>query len=388
MKLPTFENIMNEYSGNLNWLSANTIFISLAGSHAFNTNVEGSDIDFKGICVAPKNYSTGFINSFEQADRKQWGEYDGCIFDIRKFIRLATNCNPSVLEVLWADPSIWIYNKRAKKSSFRYPYNEHSIKAGESFWETLYNARWEFLSQQAKHRYSGYAEGQMADLERHRQYLLNPPSHKPERVEFGLPGHPVIPKEQREALEVLMLKTIEGWQVDFSAVDHANRIDLLNKLSTNLTDMKLSLDEQYVAAGRKIGLDDNAMEYLKLERKFKDATNQWNQYQEWFKNRNPIRAEMEARMGYDLKFALHTIRLMRIGCEILEGKGIIVHRPDGDELRAIRAGSLTYDKFRQMAKDLADKANNLMKITTLPKEGNKILADSICQNIVQEIWNL
>lgn len=378
MRLPTKDEIFTGYTGNLAWLKGQTFFLCLHGSHAYGTNIEGSDIDFKGLCVAPKRYATGFLNNFEQAEG--FTGVDGVVMDIRKFTNLALDQNPSVMEVLWADPSTWIWNEQ----------DQYGRRVGwdvlSTPFELLYNSRWDFLSQNAKHRYSGYAVSQVNKLDLHRQYLLNPPKKKPEREDFDLPGHPLIPKEQREALEALIKKEVEAWQIDLGPVDYAYRIDTLNKLAANLADMKLSVDDQYYAASAKIGLDAKAMEYLKRERDFKKEVNEWAKYQEWAKNRNPVRAAMEAKMGFDGKHAAHCIRLQRTCLEILEGKGIVVKRPDAEELKAIRNGAYTYDEFKQMTKDLDNACTKALETTTLPKQGNRILADSICQEIVESMW--
>ena len=384
MDLPTIDDIFQNYAGNQTWVQDQTIFICLTGSRAYGTNIEGSDLDVKGICCAPKSYSTGFLNNFEQL-QGPFGEIDGCIFDVRKFTSLAVESNPSILEILWTDPHNWIFNSRKRTLNVSFGPSQGNFAFPTCF-EALYNARWDFLSQEAKHRYGGYAISQLRKLDLHRQYLLNPPKKKPEREDFNLPGHPQVPKDQRDALEALMLKEVESWQVDFASVDYAHRIDLLNKLAAALADMKLSADDQWAAAGNKIGLDASAMEYLKRERAFKNAVNEWAKYQEWAKNRNPARAATEEKWGYDTKFAMHTIRLARTGCEILEGKGVQVFRPDREELVAIRRGSLKYDDFGQMVKDLEVRAAELLATTKLPRQGDRVLADRICQSIVEAVW--
>lgn len=366
-KKPTIDDVFGSYSGNLSWLKNQTIYLTLHGSHAYGTNLEGSDVDMKGVAIPPKEYYTGFTKEFEQVDGKQWGEWDGCIFSLRKFCALAAVSNPSVQEILWADPSTWIYDRL-------------------NIWSNLYDIRHEFLSQEALPRYSGYAISQVRKIDLHRQYLLNPPKKKPEREDFNLPGHPPIPKEQREAFEALMLKQVEAWQVDFGMIDYSHRIDLLNKLAANLADMKLSVDDQWYAAGMKIGLDAEAMEYLKRERAFKNAVNEWAKYQEWARNRNPQRSAMEAKFGYDTKHAMHTIRLQRTCAEILQGKGVTVLRPDREELVAIRKGLLTYDQFKEQVKKQHDLNEELAKTTTLPKHANLKKIDAVCQRMTEAMW--
>ena len=45
-------------------LGSNILFLTLSGSHAYGTNVEGSDIDIRGVAGSPE--ILGF-NRFEQA---------------------------------------------------------------------------------------------------------------------------------------------------------------------------------------------------------------------------------------------------------------------------------------------------------------------------------
>ncbi len=378
MKKPSKEELFANYNGNLKWLGRQTIYLTLHGSHAYGTNVAGSDVDFKGVCIPPKEISSGFLESFEQADGKQWGNYDGSIYSLRKFCQLASVCNPSVIEILWADPGTWIWAARKDKG-----YVMYWPTLG---WEEIYNIRTSFLSQEALPRYSGYAISQVRHIDLHRQYLLNPPKKKPEREDFNLPGHPLIPKEQRESMEALMKKVVEGWQVDLQSVDYTHRIDLLNKLSASLADMKLTAEDQWYLASKKIGLDDQAMEYLKQERAFKNAVSEWAKYQEWKKNRNPVRAEMEAKYGYDLKMAMHTIRLQRTCSEILQGKGVKVYRPDAKELLEIRNGVWTYEQFKEEVKRLHDLNESLAKTTTLPKTADVKKINQACQRMTEAWW--
>ena len=74
----------NKYKGNLGWLQRNTIMLTLTGSHAYGLATETSDYDWRGIAIPPKEYFTGFLQHFEQADRG-FENTDCSIFDIRKF---------------------------------------------------------------------------------------------------------------------------------------------------------------------------------------------------------------------------------------------------------------------------------------------------------------
>lgn len=58
---------------------------------------EDSDTDIKGVCFAPLSHYIG-LGHFEQYEAPQ---EDTVIYELRKFCRLALNCNPSIIELLW-----------------------------------------------------------------------------------------------------------------------------------------------------------------------------------------------------------------------------------------------------------------------------------------------
>lgn len=64
------------------------------------------------------------------------------------------------------------------------------------------------------------------------------------------------------------------------------------------------------------------------------------------------RAELEAQHGYDTKHAMHLVRLLRMGEEILSTGRVNVRREDADELMAIRKGALSYDQLLEQSETL------------------------------------
>jgi len=44
------------------------IYLTQHGSRAYGTNIEGSDFDFKGVCIPAKQHYFGFGKSFEQQE--------------------------------------------------------------------------------------------------------------------------------------------------------------------------------------------------------------------------------------------------------------------------------------------------------------------------------
>lgn len=74
--------------------------------------------------------------------------------------------------------------------------------------------------------------------------------------------------------------------------------------------------------------------------------------------------------GRSDKPAMHAVRLLRMGMEILEKGEVIVKRPDADELIAIGDGSWTKDQLTGWCKIADARMHALVQRTKLPKEPN------------------
>jgi len=272
----------NYKGNNLSWLKERTIFITVHGSHAYNTNIEGSDIDYRGIAIPPKEYFLGINDHFEQV---QQNDPDLTIFDIRKFFKLSLDNNPNTLEILFVDPTMY---------QLTTPF----------FWK-IYENRNLFLSKNAKHRLSGYAFSQLGRIQLHRGYLLNPPTHKPTRKEFDLPDEYPIPKDQLDAAQAAITKRMDEWNwKDLENVEPAIRQvlkDLFRERILEITKWSQDLYEEklWKCITNSLGFDSNFIKFLDKERLYKNKKKEWDHYQEWKKNRNPKRAEMEKIHGFD-----------------------------------------------------------------------------------------
>lgn len=356
--------VLDEYRGNCEWFKPRTLFLCRHGSHAYGTNGPDSDVDVKGVFMAPKNYVLGTQGDVEHID-KGWQDLDCALYDLRTYVKLALDNNPNILELLFIDPSDWLFVTDT--------------------WQRFVAVRHSFLSQNVKNRYCGYAVSQLKRIRAHRRWLLDPPQKKPERADYGLTEQVVIPKEQREAYEDLMKKVVESWQVDFGDLDDGARIAILNKQASALADMKLSLEDQYVAAGNKLGLSSQAMELLKKERQFKAAVSEWQQYQTWLRERSPVRAALEAKFGYDTKHGMHLVRLMRQARELLEKGTLIVKRPDAEELKAIRhEGTWSFEQLEEWGVRQDAELEALKGKDVLPRRPDRDGVDKLTIQVVQE----
>ena len=84
------------------WLPERIVLLTRTGSHAYGTATAGSDEDFRGVAVAPRDSYMGFSKSFERFAFE--GDTEGEIEDLRVFLRAACNGEPQVLAPLFCAP--------------------------------------------------------------------------------------------------------------------------------------------------------------------------------------------------------------------------------------------------------------------------------------------
>jgi len=319
---PKFD-FKTQYTGNLKWLEKGIVNLTIHGSHAYGMARPESDVDVRGICVPPKEYFLGFASTFEQAEQK--GDPDLVIYDIRKFFNLASKCNPNVLEIINTAPSDWIVTTPT--------------------FEKLYENRHLFLSKAARWSYAGYAFAQLKRIKNHRGWILNPPKKKPVRSDFGLPDAQKLNASDVGAVEFLIANS-----------------------------------EEYSE------LPGQLMALVNKEKAYKAALGEWNSYENWKATRNKARFELEEKHHYDTKHAAHLVRLMRTCREVLVDHTINVHRPDAEELKAVRNGAWTYDRLIEWAEEQETLLDALYETSTLPHKPDVKKLDALCMELVEMHW--
>jgi uncharacterized protein len=295
------------------------IFETVHGSTAYGLARDGSDVDLKGVMVGPRSWYFGIAPAPEQLDLSP----DHVRYELRKFVRLAADANPTVLELLFTAPEL---HRTVTESG-----------------QLLLDERSAFLSRRIADRFGGYALAQLKRIRTHRGHLLAPPSHAPTRAEFDLPERTVIPADQLAAAEALLVAG-DGEAADVSP----NFFDLLGR-----------------------------------ERRYKSALKNWQSYQQWLRGRNPKRAELEAKFGYDTKHAMHLVRLQRVGLEALTTGRLNVHRGDRDELLAIRDGAWTYDDLELRAEAAHQTILAAAGNSVLPVAPDTAKIEVICVGIIE-----
>jgi uncharacterized protein len=316
-------------------VDARTILLVRHGSYAYGLNTPESDEDFKGVCIKPKEAYFGFTQRFEQMEHmgSKSDGIDKVVYSLEKFASLAADCNPNIIEVLHVA-------------------DEDVVKT-DAYGELLREHRDDFLSKKAKFTFSGYAHAQLKRIMTHRAWLLNPPKAPPERKDFGLSETQVVSKSELGAFDSLFnLPT-----VDDGATDPERITELCDTTRTVLG----------------VELPKDVITIFTREKAFRAATAHWEQYLNWKKTRNPKRAELEAKFGYDTKHGMHLMRLEMMGNRILEKHTVQVKwvGPEREFLMSIRNGEMGYDELVERAKALESWAEELYLTSTLQKEPDR-----------------
>jgi uncharacterized protein len=352
-----------------------TVLLGVVGSHAYRLNIPTSDLDFRGICIGLREHYLGF-EKFEQKENgwaKEEGIFDfldnaedAVIYELRKYIQLAVDNNPNILELLWLE-----------KEDYRV-----LTPVGEK----LIERRQDFLSTKAKHTFSGYAMAQLKKIEMHRKWLLHPIEECPTPEQFGIIGIEPLSKSEVNAFLEFLYVIIRD-RIAFLEVEEEFNSFLEDRLDFKGAIKQYPLPEKALGYVQHLSqCSDNYIQLLQATQRYQSAMNAYKNYQQWKANRNPARAALEATVGYDAKHAMHCLRLLKMGIEILSQGEVIVNREragDASLLRAVRSCEYSYEQVMEMANTLLAEMDSHYQTSSLPKSVNKKAMSEFCEELIE-----
>jgi uncharacterized protein len=294
------------------------VFECIAGSKLYGTDHSDSDIDYKGVFIYGNKQLLGFSQIKNDAIVIN-NPNDAAYFELKKFFLLCLESNPSMIEILFAPSGRYVYDS--------------------PLWRNILKNRDKFLSKLAMKTFLGYANQQLKRIEGHRNWLLCPPSKKPNRVDFGLPeNYSLINGDQMQAFEEI------------------------KKFDENF--------EEIVSV--------NFLRVLELEKAYANALRNWNNYEQWKHNRNEDRAKLEEKVGYDTKHAAHLVRLLTEGQELLLTGFITFPRPDRMFLRDILACRYSYNDLMSIVGNIEVRFATYAENSKLPNSPDSGSIEDLC----------
>ena len=260
-------------------LKSQTIILGLGGSYAYGTNVEGSDIDIRGVAThSPTEILTG--KGFDQIENS---ETDTVVYSLRKIVNLLCNCNPNVIEILGLEP--WQY-----------------LKVTDAGQKLIDNAGL-FLSKRAIHSFGGYANAQLWRLK-----------------------NKSIRAQNQAALEAHIKNSIESARYSFGE-KYSQPDGYLNLYIDS------AVNPEY---DTEIFMDVTLKHYP-----LRDYVGMWEEMKNIAKSYKKIgeRNSKAIEHGKLTKHMMHLVRLYLMAFDILENGKIVTYRSkDHDFLMDIRGG--------------------------------------------------
>lgn len=318
----------------------------VSGSRAYGLATPQSDCDIKGVYYLPKEvfYSGMYI------DQVQNETNDEVYYELGKFIDLLTKNNPNILEMLATPPEYVLY---------RDPLMDY-LKPEM------------FLSLKAKETFAGYAYTQIKKAGGLNRKWKNPMPEQRKNVEefcYVLQDKVALPFEKwRSAME------IEEANCGLTAIAHVKDVYALYINTAGLYGGIVSGSTANEVRTVSVAQDAVPEAYLYFNHDaYSMHCRQYREYQQWLQLRNEQRymGNQLHNQGYDAKNMMHTIRLLQVALELLQNGKISVHRPNREELLAIKWGKYTYDELMEMAADLMSQIESAATLSSLPAEPDK-----------------
>lgn len=304
-------------------LRKNIILLTTGGSHAYGTDTPNSDLDIRGITLnSAEEILTMNYNDKPIEDRPT----DTVIYFLRQIISLLLNCNPNTIEILGTK-------------------EEHLFICSEEGRLLRDNADL-FLSKKAAASFGGYAIAQLRRLQN----------------ALARDSYPQKEKEKH------ILSSIQKQLLTLP-----ERYKEITKGALNLY-LDSSTKEDF---NKEIFMDITLKHYPLRDFKniYSDMNNVLQDYDK-LNHRNSKKDELHLN-----KHAMHLIRLLIMGKEILEGKGIHTYREkEIPLLMDIRNGNFNYNEIFEMVDKFDKEFKYAAENTILPDEPDY---DSVQELLIQ-----
>lgn len=340
----------------------------LAGSISYGTNIATSDVDKRGIFTLPQKEIITKFGYYDEIAGKEPDDYR--YYELSKFHDLLAKQNPNIMEILWTDA----------------PHIVTLTPAGEA----LRSHRENLLSQEVSRTYVEYAVSQLKRIKGHSKMIMKPQNKEaPTIKEFvkvsynfthNLHYNKYLPEDgfvlYKHDNSMIAVFSLEKFRHVFPSMKPQTTLFLENG--------NLRLREQTEFSQLKQqGLMPDMLLHFNREG-YDLKMDQWRHYWSWVKNRNPVRSDLEIKYGYDTKHAMHVMRLLRSGYEILTQGRVNVFRPDAKELLDIRSGAWSYEKLLENAAEMQDKISSVK--SCLPVSIDRQFLSEVVFEVYEKAW--
>jgi len=351
--------------------SGQIIFKYIAGSHSYGTNVETSDVDYRGIFVTPLKDRITIKNKIpEIGPPETTGQIqpkDVKYYELEKFFNLAKDCNPNIIEFLWAP--------------------EDCIEICTPSMKKLLQHRDLFISKRAYHTFTGYAHSQLKKSRGTNRWVNNPkPKEKPSKEQYCY----LIPFNNSSQYPARPIPLTE-YSINFKDYKAAKleHVPNMYRLYHFPYEGKVFDDGDIICSSVEIDKEKDFFGFLVFNKElYLSDVKDWENYWTWKKERNPHRwlAQENKECDYDSKFFMYCIRLLLSGENILKNGEPIV-KFSGEELKLlldIRHNKYSYEELMNIAEKKMETIQLLSETSSLSWNVDINKIDSLFREIIYD----
>ena len=351
------------------------LFETITGSQAHGTNTPKSDIDKAFVYILPKNDILGLGYKEQLKIHKDFMGYE-----IRRFLELLRTGNPTVLELLYSPKDCVLIMHPA--------------------FDILLQKKDTFITKVCENSFYGYAKQQrqkaeglekLQNWESQRVVKKNPLDFC--YVPVGYDSIPMKKWLQDHGMEQLFCaltaishcKDLFAVFYDWSAHECFSEM-IPEKIRETTKEVRKAQGLSMGIGYKGIAFEDSndiRLSNIPLEERkhsvchmsySKDSYRKhcidYKRYEKWLEDRNENRwVEIKGHgQQIDGKNMMHFMRLVMIGREIAQGKGMNIRRPDAQELLKIRRGEVSLQELFDKSDEILSEMKKLFQNSSLPNE--------------------
>jgi predicted nucleotidyltransferase len=409
MKIPDGKDMYESFKAD-----GRMIFYALRGSRLYGTFIDTSDYDYHGVFMYRP---IDWVSLTPPDDSMEDAKGDVVFYELRKYVGMALNANPTVIEMMWTPDDAIVYStdvireffkhrslfvtkkcfysfsgyafdqiekargKNKKVHSAKKLFSESGIKKLRQLIESdKISSEWvesrfskdflSFLEKGVGRRLTKNVDWKEMDnyLQEEDVASLCPPK----RSDFVY----VIPNGQTEAMPArpVSLKNLPSVDLDrmnCSSVEHIGHLFRIYEYG----DSASGIFKGGKVVCSSIPIDDEYSKFFGLmivaNTEYESEKKEWSSYWEWMAKRNESRWEAEDTkqvFDYDKKNMQHTHRLI-MSAEMVARDGCPCIRFQDDKLaflRKVRAGDYSYDYLLGLAEQKLEELRVLFDKSGLP----------------------
>jgi len=376
------------------------IFETYRGSYVYGTYIEGkSDKDISGIYMSTIDEILGFDYKNQVSDDTN----DATFYDVKRFLELAQTSNPTMLELLFTPKKFHIYC--------------HPIM------DKIFEHKYKFITKACKKSFSAYAIQQIKkakgldkkmNYEQEKvvrktvlDYCYVPENYQSIKVTEWLKKRSML-QEYCGLVKLPHMKDV--YALFYNFVGHKEN----SKNAKELTKKWIKFDEliksefscstglKYKGIVQKdeksndvslseVPTNELAVCFMNFN---KDAYSvnckKFKEYEDWQEvvNRERLVDVQNHGQKIDGKNMLHCVRLIKTAKEIAQGQGIIIERPDAQELLKIRRGEVDLQSIIDWGEKEIETIDYLFDNSGLPDEVDPNFVNELLLDIRKEYYGI